>query len=188
MKSTLNLLVQVMDEIGYKGPIILLIIALFMLWTQWIYLVMFATGLWITIQATIMLKKIFRQSRPSNPIEFKKDEDYENETWRYGLPSMHASRAGYCFWYIFCAAGWINRIVIACAFIVATTLYQRWKYRRHTVLQLAAGVVLGIIIAQIMYSTAESSLTDKIFSSHSNPRDYWTTDDTDDTTWAIWRL
>ena len=46
----------------------------------------------------------------------------------------------------------INRIVLFSMFIGIITIYQRWIYRRHTMKQLFAGSVIGILMAFIIFN------------------------------------
>ena len=46
----------------------------------------------------------------------------------------------------------INRILLFSMFLGIITIYQRWIYRRHTMEQLFAGSVIGILMAFIIFN------------------------------------
>jgi membrane-associated phospholipid phosphatase len=93
---------------------------------------------------------MFREPRPDNPIEFSSLEQYKNEE-RYGMPSGHAQSVFYSIVYLYSFYQSIS-VLLFTLFIGFTTLYQRWKYRRHTVNQLMVGSGVGSIFALAIYS------------------------------------
>jgi membrane-associated phospholipid phosphatase len=66
------------------------------------------------------------------------------------MPSAHATLAAFSVIYFYLFLGkWTDPVFIVSMIIYGLTLYQRWKYRRHTILQLFAGTVLGVTVGVI---------------------------------------
>ena len=60
-----------LDEIGEKGPLILMIISVFLLWSRKNQLIYFIIGSFVNLLINIFLKGIFQQPRPSDNIDTK---------------------------------------------------------------------------------------------------------------------
>jgi membrane-associated phospholipid phosphatase len=140
------------DGIGFYGPIIIIVIISIALQKQQKYMLIYLGFIVINNYLNRWLKLIFLESRPSSPIPFSKNENYKNAEI-YGMPSGHASAVGFSIVYLFLVKGFGNW-AIACMFIGVLTMYQRWKYRRHTVEQVAAGFITGSIFGWITYTLA----------------------------------
>jgi membrane-associated phospholipid phosphatase len=93
---------------------------------------------------------MFREPRPENPLEFTSFESYKNEE-RYGMPSGHAQSVFFSIVYLYNIHHSIY-LLLSTMFVGFITLYQRWKYRRHTIQQLIVGSAVGSIFAWSIYS------------------------------------
>ena len=138
------------DNVGYYGPIILFFVAIYFLWNRPKYLQLYMICFLINTLLNKSLKLMFREPRPDNPIVFADFENYKNEE-RYGMPSGHAQSVFYSIVYLYSIHHSIS-VLLSTLFIGFTTLYQRWKYRRHTVKQLIVGSAVGSIFAWAVYS------------------------------------
>jgi membrane-associated phospholipid phosphatase len=140
----------IFDNIGYYGPIILFFIVFYFLWNRPKYLQLYIICFFINTMLNKCLKLIFREPRPDNPIEFAKFEKYKNEE-QYGMPSGHAQSAFFSIIYLYNLHESIS-LLLATLFIGCITLFQRWKYRRHTIQQLIVGSAVGSVFAWSIYS------------------------------------
>jgi membrane-associated phospholipid phosphatase len=145
-------MIEVIDFIGYYGPIIMFSITFYFLLNRIPYLVVFIFG---SIANTILnkvLKNVFREPRPKGQLPFI-DQDHLIGVEQYGLPSGHAQSVFFSLAFLFFANG--PQAVLYCMVLLSfLTLYQRWKYRRHSVKQLAVGSLTGIIFSYfLIYST-----------------------------------
>jgi len=147
-----------LDIIGFLGPFILMFISISYLWNQKYiqgYLIFYIISSFINK----ILKTIIQEDRPANGKSIM-NENYTGKH-KYGMPSYHAQLSFYSltFLYLVNKSGYL---IIFELFIAALTLYQRWSYRRHTVEQLAVGMVVGIITAYIGYNvTTRYLITNK---------------------------
>jgi membrane-associated phospholipid phosphatase len=143
-------IVYFLDNIGYYGPIILFFIVCYFLWKRPKYLQLYIICFFLNTFINKCLKLIFREPRPDNPIEFAKFENYKNEEL-YGMPSGHAQSAFFSIVYLYNLQESVS-VLLATLFIGCVTLYQRWKYRRHTAKQLIVGSSIGALFAWTIYS------------------------------------
>lgn len=136
------------DIIGWSGPFILMFISITYLWNQKYmqgYLVFYIISSFINK----LLKNIIKEDRPSNGKSIM-NEHYTGKH-KYGMPSYHAQLSFYSLTFLYLVNKSVYLMIFE-LFIAALTLYQRWSYRRHTVEQLAVGMVVGIITAYIGYN------------------------------------
>jgi membrane-associated phospholipid phosphatase len=134
------------DNIGYYGPIINFVIGFVCLIKQPIYLYSYLVFTSINTIINTILKNTIKEPRPNNEPE------------SYGMPSLHAQGIFFVTAYLYFVQGSIMVLLFE-LFISCLTLYQRWKYKKHTLEQLLVGSLLGIIIAYISVTITEKYLT-----------------------------
>lgn len=132
------------DTIGFIGPIILIIISIITLLNQRVYLISYLAFLFGNTAINGMLKHIIKQDRPTDGKSIM-NEPY-NGIHKYGMPSSHAQSAFFSMTYLYLIKD-LPGIIIVVAFISALTMYQRWKYRQHTLEQLCVGAFIGVCVA-----------------------------------------
>jgi membrane-associated phospholipid phosphatase len=145
-------LITFLDGVGFYGPIIILFITLYALIGQQKYMWVYFLGVIVNVYFNRWLKLLFLEERPKNPIPFSKYEKYKHAD-EFGMPSGHASSVGFSIIYLLLVKSssvWLP----LCIFIGLLTLYQRVKYRRHSVEQVAVGTITGGIYGWIVYSLA----------------------------------
>ena len=145
-----NGVAYIFDNTGYYGPILLFFIVIYLLWNRPKYLQLYVICFFVNTFLNKALKIMFREPRPENPLEFSSLERYKNEE-RYGMPSGHAQSVFFSIIYLYNIHHSIS-VLLFTLFIGFVTLYQRWKYRRHTIQQLIVGSAIGSIFAWSVYS------------------------------------
>lgn len=149
----MNELFKIIGYIGFYGPFVLSIIVVYSIIKQPPYVISYIVGYFINLQLDIYLKSIFKQNRPSGPIQlFENENELYKDSVQYGFPSGHTLIALYSITYLYLMFKKINRIVLFSMFLGIITIYQRWIYRRHTMEQLFAGSVIGILMAFIIFN------------------------------------
>ena len=141
-----------LDGLGFYGPLVVILIILIALRNQPKYMWVYFIGIFVNNYFNRVLKSHFTEERPKNPIPFSKYEEYK-DIESYGMPSGHASAIGFSIIYLLLVKShsiWLP----VCIFIGILTMYQRVKYRRHTVEQVCMGVITGGICGWIVYSLA----------------------------------
>jgi membrane-associated phospholipid phosphatase len=149
--------VTVFDFIGFNGPLIMCGLAVLLLHQRIVVLLGYFFFLVVGLFLSKILKQFLKQPRPTRPLAYFTNEShlYSNEE-NYGMPSTHATLAAFslAYFYLFIRKEDAPLFIIS-AIIYALTLYQRWKYRRHTILQIFAGTILGLTVGTIGYLLAK---------------------------------
>jgi len=143
--------VTILDFIGFNGPLILSGIACILMFKKVGVLLTYFIFLGLSLFLSKIAKQFIKEPRPDRPLAYFVNEShlYSNEE-TYGMPSAHATLVAFSLAYFYLFLGkWTNPLFIVSLIIYVLTLYQRWKYRRHTILQLIAGTVLGLSVAAI---------------------------------------
>lgn len=138
----------ILDTIGFYGPIIIAFIVALALWARPKYLFLYIVFLFLNNEFNKILKLIFREKRPDNPIYFSPIEKYTGAQV-FGMPSGHAASVGYSLLYLYLLTG-PSYMVYTIGFIAALTCIQRWKYRRHTIEQIVIGLFFGMCVAYVL--------------------------------------
>jgi membrane-associated phospholipid phosphatase len=138
-----------LDTIGYYGPWIVAICVIVALWKRPMFVVLYMVFFWLNQLLNSFLKLIFREQRPSNPVHFSHLEKYKGAHF-YGMPSGHAESVGFSFVFLYLLEGYHSWWLYVVGMIMALTCIQRWKYRRHTVEQIMAGLFFGGAFAGIV--------------------------------------
>lgn len=144
-----NSIVPIFDYVGFKGPIITSTITFVSLLNQPQYALSFVVGSVLNYYLILLLKELIKEPRPSNPIAYIEDNIYKGPIL-YGMPSGHAQISFFSITYLYLTKRPFT-IVALSFFIGCLTLYQRWKFRRHTVEQLAVGTVSGSAFSYLIY-------------------------------------
>lgn len=145
---------QTIDSIGYYGPVILFAFGLYALFERTPFYIAFVFGNISNSLLNMVLKNIIREPRPSPVIKYDDIKSYDY----YGFPSGHAQSVFFSLAFVFLAKGPAAFIfIMAC--ISVLTLYQRWKYKKHSVKQLFAGSIVGILYAVFVIYLTNNYLT-----------------------------
>ena len=147
------MLISIFDLIGHYGPVISFALTFYSIIHQIPYLTAFVFGSILNIILNMYLKTIIREPRPENQIEYiDHNPDYDDLTGfnEFGMPSGHAQTVMFALMFLFLVKGH-TPFTYAIFFISVLTIYQRWKYNRHTVRQLMIGSAVGILFAWIVF-------------------------------------
>lgn len=148
--NILTYITNSLDYIGHNGPIITFLITSFYLLfiSKYIDLSFFLGGFLLNLLINNELKKWIREPRPNKPIPYI-DNKFKGAQI-YGMPSGHAQMCFYNIGFLY----WIssNIWLFAVSLLISVlTLFQRWKFRRHTIEQLFAGSLVGLSFSYIVY-------------------------------------
>ena len=148
----------VFDYIGFFAPEIMVVIVTLALWGRnkfllFYYIFWLLDWEWLNAK----LKLYFKEPRPVNH-KARNSPTSKYETFdhghAYGMPSGHASIVFYSLTFLLLCVPEFTQYSMAAIAIVAITLFQRFKTKRHTVEQLAAGAVEGIVVANMAHWVA----------------------------------
>jgi membrane-associated phospholipid phosphatase len=152
------------DYIGLFAPIILLFLSLFLLRNNKKYLYYFFYGFVLNNILNIILKVAIKEPRPTTEqkvIEIGIANGARISFDKFGMPSGHAQNCAYCLAFITMV---LNDPFITAFYTVITfnTLFQRYLYNNHTILQLVIGTFIGLFFGYITYTIANKYIMGNI--------------------------
>ena len=150
------MLVSIFDLIGHYGPVISFALTFYSIIHQIPYLTAFVFGSILNILLNIYLKTTIREPRPENQIEYIDHDDLTGFN-EFGMPSGHAQSVMFALVFLFLVKG-PTAFTYAILFIAALTIYQRWKYNRHTIKQLMIGSIVGGLFAWLVFHATDTYL------------------------------
>jgi membrane-associated phospholipid phosphatase len=155
-----NSLDNLLDKIGFAGPLILLAINIIVLWTRQLYLYGFIVFLFINTFINHILKLTIRESRPKGFNDHADGGHYTSGVHLYGMPSAHSQTSFFIISYLWFVTKSVKWGLLG-LFLCFLTLYQRWKYKKHTIEQLSVGAVVGILVAYIAFIVSTKLIYEK---------------------------
>ena len=152
------------DYIGLFAPIILLFLSLFLLRNKKKYLYLFFYGFILNNILNIILKVAIKEPRPTDEqkvIEIGIANGARISIDKLGMPSGHAQNCAYCLAFITMV---FNDPFITAFYTIITfnTLFQRYLYNNHTILQLVIGSFIGLLFGFIIYTIANKNIMGNI--------------------------
>lgn len=144
--------VSVLDILGYYGPTIMVVANIWEFRYRLFHVGLFIMYILFAILVTKQLKGLIREPRPAQiNNEWMHSMEYTGVE-QYGMPSGHSTLMFFSLFYL-----WWNTkntwYMIGGLFLAALTLYQRFKFKKHTISQLLVGAVLGFTLSYIAYMT-----------------------------------
>lgn len=136
-----------LDKIGYIGPIILFFLNIYHYFYRKIYLFGYVVGFGFNILINKFIKQIIKEPRPDGSRHIKFMEQFHGSEI-YGMPSGHAQSVFYSAIFLYDAHILMFYFSL---FISLITLFQRYKFKRHTLTQLFVGSCLGALFAFVIY-------------------------------------
>jgi membrane-associated phospholipid phosphatase len=154
-------LTKMRDNIGVLAPIFLLVLSIFFLRHQQFYLYFFLGGYVLNNILNYLLKMIIKEPRPLHDrksLEIGIKNGVRIGPDKFGMPSGHAQTCGFALSYI--TATVQNPIVTGFYLVISgISLFQRYLYNNHSILQLGVGFVIGIGFGYAIYLTAHNYIT-----------------------------
>jgi membrane-associated phospholipid phosphatase len=157
MLSIEKQLMSLLDYVGFFGPLIMIILVIFGLWGRTKYLIFYFIFYIVNNILNKYLKTYIKEPRPVGyDITVAPTSKYEilNGAHNYGMPSAHAQSAFYSLIFLFLSRTQFTVYSVSAIFVGAITVFQRFKNKRHSVNQLAAGGLIGSIVAYVAHTVA----------------------------------
>ena len=149
---------------NYKyGNYVLFVLSIIFLRNKKTYLWFYIIGYIFNYTLNSFLKLLFKQPRPDENMRLfelelnKRDYVDWREYQRFGMPSGHAEETVYSLIYIIMVLQ--NTKITALYFIITLfTIFQRIYTKRHTVVQVSVGAILGLLIGYLFYYLAYKNI------------------------------
>ena len=144
------LFVDLINYIGYYGPIILFISTLILLFNSKTFLYIYFLGFIINSILNFIIKGIIKQKRPFKDFKPKIIKESRLSNKIYGMPSGHSQSVMFSTLFISFALK-NNLISFIYLIISATTMWQRVYNYSHSFLQILIGGILGSLFGYYAY-------------------------------------
>jgi membrane-associated phospholipid phosphatase len=141
---------ELINYIGYYGPIILFIISLILLFNTKTFLYIYFIGFVISSIFNFIIKGIIKQKRPFKDFKTKiiKESRLGNEI--YGMPSGHSQSVMFSTLFLLLALK--NDLITFIYLIISgTTMWQRVYNYSHSPLQILIGGTIGSLFGYYAY-------------------------------------
>ena len=149
-----------LNALGANGPIVLFFVNILCL-TQYShkYIAFYVFFIFVDVLLNETLKGIIREPRP---LGYKSNNEvYHNIDYRgihkYGMPSGHAESTAFSITYI----GLVTKsplLIVLELGIGCVVLYQRWATRKHSIIQLIVGSIVGCMLGILCYITVDKTI------------------------------
>jgi membrane-associated phospholipid phosphatase len=161
---------QFIRSFGKMGPLVLFINTLYLLWHKDNLFYYYLYGVFLNSILNLVLKGIIKEPRPSedpklfnialkHSIRFKFVDGYPHDI--FGMPSGHAQSTFFSTIFIYLALKDI-KITIGYLLIALFTMYQRVLFKQHTVIQVIAGAIVGLLFGGFIYFMTRQKITGKL--------------------------
>ena len=141
---------ELINYVGYYGPIILFIISLILLFNTKTFLYIYFLGFVISSIFNFIIKGIIKQKRPFKDFKTKiiKESRLGNEI--YGMPSGHSQSVMFSTLFVLLALK--NDLITFIYLIISgTTMWQRVYNYSHSPLQILIGGTIGSLFGYYAY-------------------------------------
>ena len=138
--------------IGYFSEIIIALVVIYALNKNLLDISIFIFFFFLSGYLNTLLKSYIKQPRPNEPKKFLYSEHFSRVNKVYGMPSGHSQNVFYSITYLYLLAKdgmyWLELGLVLATLMV----YERWSFHNHTLLQLFAGAITGIVLGFIVFS------------------------------------
>jgi membrane-associated phospholipid phosphatase len=166
----MNIISDLFNEFGMYGPIIQIILSIYLLWDNHNHFFYYIIGIFTNSILNLILKGLLQQPRPSEDLKtfnlalthgkiflFKNGIPYDI----FGMPSGHAQAAIFSTVFVYLCLRKTNILYIY-LFLSFIIMAQRVAYNHHTVLQVSVGGIIGGIFGYYIYYLAQQMVKGKI--------------------------
>jgi len=163
----LNIIYYIINLIGKYGPLILMVITLYLLRNRNNLFFYYVIGIFMNAVLNLILKGIILEPRPlQDPKLFNlavkngKRFIFKNGVIPHdicGMPSGHAQSAFFSTTFIYLSLKNTN-IALSYLIISLVTMYQRVISNYHTPLQVIVGGIVGTLFACVMFYLAKQNI------------------------------
>ena len=158
--SVLYMIEQIIDFIGFNGPVILFLASIIYLYVKNSYFTIYVIGFMFSGLINYILKGVFKQPRPIDDKHiFNLEKMYRSVLTfeNYGMPSAHTQAVFYTTTFTYLALE-NHVLLVGSLFISLLTIYQRVQSKQHFLSQTIVGAIIGGILGFAFYKYAKNQL------------------------------
>ena len=158
--SVLYMIEQIIDFIGFNGPVILFLASIIYLYVKNSYFTIYVIGFMFSGLINYILKGVFKQPRPIDDKHiFNLEKMYRSVLTfeNYGMPSAHTQAVFYTTTFTYLALE-NHVLLVGSLFVSLLTIYQRVQSKQHFLSQTIVGAIIGGILGFGFYKYAKNQL------------------------------
>ena len=158
--SVLYMIEQIIDFIGFNGPVILFLASIIYLYVKNSYFTIYVIGFMFSGLINYILKGVFKQPRPIDDKHiFNLEKMYRSVLTfeNYGMPSAHTQAVFYTTTFTYLALE-NHVLLVGSLFISLLTIYQRVQSKQHFLSQTIVGAIIGVVLGFTFYKYAKNQL------------------------------
>jgi membrane-associated phospholipid phosphatase len=165
-----NILEICFKYFGAFAPLVLIAYSFFLLWNKHNLFFYYTIGVFMNSILNLILKGIIQEPRPIDDpklfyLALKHGKHHIFKDYIpfniFGMPSGHAQSSIFSTVFIYLSLGKIN-ILVGYLIVSFITMIQRVVYKRHTILQVFVGAIVGGLFGYSVYYLAEQTAKGKI--------------------------
>lgn len=137
-------------SIGYFGEFVAFFITLALIYKSHIYSIVYIIVFLLNALLNNYLKAYIKEDRPKKPVKFLDSDNFSQRS--FGMPSGHSQNTFFSIIYAYLVTRRFIPWTLLLLVIGIIAMYERYKYRNHTISQLFTGAILGSLIAYLTYS------------------------------------
>ena len=166
----MDILIQLFNDIGSFGPLILIFLSMHLLWNNSNLFFYYTIGVFLNAILNLILKGLLQQPRPSEDLKtfnlalnngkrfiFKNGIPHDI----FGMPSGHTQSMIFSTIFIYFSLRKKNWLYVY-LFISVLTMAQRVVYNHHTIFQVIVGALVGAGFGYLVYFLAREKIKGRI--------------------------
>jgi len=162
----MSILLNLFDQFGSYGPIILILLSIFILWDSHNLFFYYIVGLFVNSVLNLLIKAIIQQPRPTEYTEHFHLALTHGKRFLFndgipfnifGMPSGHAQASFFSAVFVFLSTKQYNLLYFYTLFSLLIMI-QRVYFNYHTILQVIVGAIVGSVFAYFVYYLAREKI------------------------------
>ena len=153
----------ILDRLGFYTPYILFFLSLIVIKKRNVFFYYYVGGFLLNYVLNVTLKGFLKQPRPDSNVELlniMKQDGRPVHPQMYGMPSGHAQESFYSLLFVY---GLLRKTakkenkywILVFALLCIITVCQRAMTKKHTVMQIVVGMIVGSMAGIFFYKMAE---------------------------------
>jgi membrane-associated phospholipid phosphatase len=155
---------SILDRLGFYSPYILFFLSLIVIKKRNVFFYYYVGGFLLNYVLNVTLKGFLKHPRPDSNVELlniMRQDGRPVHPQMYGMPSGHAQESFYSLLFVYelLLKGTTQKEnkywIIVFALLCIITVFQRVMTKKHTIMQIGVGMIVGGMVGIIFYKMAE---------------------------------
>jgi len=130
-------------SLGFFSGMHMIVIVSALIYNQYLNFAVYLTGVVLNSLLNQYIKPIVGDARPKNPLKYLASEKFVSKNEVYGLPSGHSQNVFFSIVYLYYTIHYFMPWTMIGLLLAGATIYERWAFHNHSLIQLFSGAVVG---------------------------------------------